>query len=148
KKLRELASRFLEEQELAGASPHTLRGHTQTLRYLLSSGLCLEHFESVDLLGMFAAELPPALQSSTVTLHLTHLCTFANWLARSHYTNMRHRAPRQSRRPKHRLLPTAEETRRMLSTLAERAAFASEGRKRTREQDYLIVRVLYETGAR
>lgn len=48
----------------------------------------------------------------------------------------------------HRALPTAEETRRIFSSLAERAASASSGRARTREQDYLIVRVLYETGAR
>jgi integrase len=48
----------------------------------------------------------------------------------------------------HRALPTAEETRRIFEALAERAAMASPGRARTREQDYLLVRVLHETGAR
>lgn len=81
-------------------------------------------------------------RSSYTPLHFRQLA------ARNHHTNMRHRAPSSSRRPKHRDLPTAEETRRLLSKLAERAAFASVGRRRTREQDYLIVRVLYETGAR
>lgn len=97
---------------------------------------------------MFAASFPPQWKSSTAKAHLVRLCTFANWLCRNHHTTMRHRAPATSRRPMHRSLPTAEETRRLLSALAERAAFASPGRARTRAQDYLIVRVLYETGAR
>jgi integrase len=147
-KIEELTARFIEEQELKGASPHTLRGFQQSASYWLESGLSLEHFESKDLLEMFAAALPPTLASSTMIVHLTRLCTFSNWCARNHYTNMRHRAPHQSRRPKHRLLPTAEETRRLLNALAERAALATVGRARTRQQDYLIVRVLYETGAR
>jgi integrase/recombinase XerD len=112
------------------------------------TGLDLADFNSIDLLGMFAAHFPPTWATSTARAHLARLATFGNWLCRNHHTNCRHRAPKQSRRPMHRALPTAEETRRILSTLAERAATASPGRARTREQDYLIVRVLYETGAR
>ncbi len=133
---------------MEGGSPGTLRLYRMTFDALDRSGLDLETFNSTDLLGMFAASLPFTWADSTARLHLTRLATFANWLCRNHYTNCRHRAPKQSRRPKHRDLPTAEETRRILSSLAERAGTATRGRARTREQDYLIVRVLYETGAR
>jgi integrase/recombinase XerD len=133
---------------LLGASPSTIRLYTQTFALLRASGLDLDSFNSLDLSGMFAATFPVSWQSSTARAHVTRLCTFANWLCRNHHTNTRHRAPKQSRRPQHRSLPTAEETRRILSSLAERAALASVGRVRTREQDYLLVRVLYETGAR
>lgn len=148
KNLNQLAECFIEERELEGASPATLRLYRMTFTQLDRSGLDLPHFNSPDLLGMFAASLPFTWSDSTARAHLTRLATFANWLARNHHTNCRHRAPKQSRRPMHRDLPTAEETRRILSSLSERAASASAGRARTREQDALIVRVLYETGTR
>lgn len=139
---------FIDERALNDASPKTVKLYSQTLALIERAGLDLEHFNSTDLLGMLAASFPPDWAGSTARAHLTRAATFGNWLARNHHTNCRHRAPKQSRRPMHRALPTAEETRRILSSLAERAATASPGRARTREQDYLIVRVLYETGAR
>lgn len=134
--------------ELAGLTPATLKLHRQTFHYLLAASLDLESFNSPDLLGMFAASFPPAWKSSTAKAHLQRLATFGNWLCRLHHTNTRHRGPSLSRRPMHRPLPTAEETRRILSKLCERAAMATPGRARTRQQDYLLVRVLSETGAR
>ena len=119
-----------------------------TFVQLARSGLDLEAFNSIDLLGMFAASFPVTWASSTARAHLIRLAAFGNWLARNHHTNCRHRAPKQNRRPQHRALPTAEETRVILKALEERAALASPGRARTRQQDALIVRVLYETGAR
>jgi integrase len=81
--------------------------------------------------------------------YIANVVTFANWCANSHYTDRHHRHERERYRPKTRDLPTASETRLIFEALRRRAD-ESKGDvfKRTRSQDELIVRVLYETGAR
>lgn len=81
--------------------------------------------------------------------YIANIVQFANWCANSHYTDRHHRHERQRYRPKLRDLPTAAETRLIFEALRRRAD-ESKGEvfKRVRRQDELIVRVLYETGAR
>jgi integrase len=117
------------------------------LRLVVRWGLTLEDFDSPNLKQTFSAHFPSGWKPSTCTAYITRVCCFGNWLARSHYTNQRHHLPAAYRRMKNRPVPTDAEVERLIEHLRARASAAS-GWQRTRQQDLLIVRVLYETGAR
>lgn len=84
--------------------------------------------------------------------YLRRIAAFGNWLSRRRYTDCRHRVPRSIARGASRLrwreLPTDDEIERLLNALRARAESATPGRRRTRERDYLVARLLVETGAR
>ena len=133
---------------MGGASPHSIKSYQHITRLLTRWRLELADFDAPDLRGRVAQHFPPGWKPSTRIHYLTLVCAFGNWLACSHYTNQRHHLPAAHRRMKDRPVPTPEETERLLASLAHRAQRSTPGRRRTREQDLLIVRLLYETGAR
>lgn len=147
KKLTELQETFLREIDEVGASAHTIRNYRQTFIHINRAGLELADFDRPELLEKFAHALPARFERSTILAYLARCARFGNWLALCHYTTRRHRAPDRPRRPKRREVMTEEETAALLESLRLRAMRADFFRQ-TYERDWLIVCVLYETGAR
>ncbi len=119
------------------------------MKYITEACITRDDLNNPNLKEKFAASLPIRMARTSKHQYIVNLVQFANWCANSHYTDRRHRHERTRYRPKVRDLPSAVETRLILETLRRRAD-ESKGEvfKRTRRQNELIVRVLYETGAR
>jgi integrase len=130
-------------------SPSYIELQRATRKYIISAGLTRDDLNKAGLKERFAETLPPRLARISKHNYIANLIQFANWCANAHYTDRRHRHERTRYRPKVRDLPTAAETRLIFETLRRRyESTKTDCFRRTRWQDELIVRVLYETGAR
>jgi integrase len=130
-------------------SPSYIELQRATRKYIISSELTRDDLNQPELKEKFAASLPPRLARISKRNYIANFIQFANWCANSHYTDRRHRHERQRYRPKTRDLPSAAETRLIFEALRRRYEDTkTDCYRRTRWQDELIVRVLYETGAR
>ncbi len=130
-------------------SPSYIELQRATFKYIIEAQLTRDDLNGPNLKQKFAESLPARMAKTSKHQYIANVVTFANWCANSHYTDRRHQHERERYRPKLRDLPTAAETRLIFEALRRRAEEAKgDVFKRTRWQDELIVRVLYETGAR
>jgi integrase len=148
--LYEFMGSYLAELEDLGRSPTTINNYERHFIRLFECWptLQIKDFDSTGFLALLEARTPTGWQKTTRGVFLVAIGTFGNWLARRKLTNTRHRATSPSRRPKWRQLPTDDEVLRLIASLSEMAKLAPEGRRRTRENNWLIVRILEETGMR
>lgn len=141
---------FLRTLRDEGASTNYLNNHRQTLAYILHANLTVADFDSNRLQEKFCeAHHAKNWATSTLEAHLVRLCTFGNYLCRSHVTNRRHRPPNRTRRAKQRDLPMPEELSKLITSLEERAKKRTLIKRRVYwERCALMVRVWIETGIR
>jgi integrase len=143
-----LQQQFLQEMDDVGASINTILNYKQTFLHFNKTTLTLEHFNSARIQEQFASTFPPTWERSTAEKHLCRIARFGNWLAANHHTRQRHRAPNARRRPKRREVMTPEEINNFLSYLRQRSHTASAFNRAAFTRDYLVVKVLHETGCR
>jgi integrase len=143
-----LTERFQLQLAIDNASESTQDLYARTFAHLHAARITLRTFERPDLLNRIKAVAPKDWQKSTLVTHLTRVVTFANWLRAEGLISRKHQAPKQTKRPKLRELPTDEEIEQLLFDLTSRSHHSTHGRRRTRTQDEIITRLLIETGAR
>jgi integrase len=147
--LAELHDGYVRSLIARDLSPSYIELHRATLRYISAAQLTREDLNTPNLKEKFAASLPARMARTSKHQYIANLIQFANWCANSHYTDRRHRHEQTRYRPKVRDLPSEVETQLIFESLHRRAEESRAGTfKRTRRQNELIVRVLYETGAR
>lgn len=139
---------FLLEKEIIDQNSYfTILAYRQTFKVL--NFLTLEDFNRLDFLEYISTTIAPRRwKKNTVYNHLQRICVFAHYLSNHHLISLWHRMPNRSRQPKLREMPELREVDYLFEKLLERFELADLGRKRTRWRDFLIARILYETGAR
>jgi integrase len=105
-------------------------------------------FEGEQFLTILDSHLPTGWKPSSRKQFILHVGLFANWLARAYRLGHRRQLPRINKKPKQRALPTDEEIEVLKATLLERSQQAKPNYEACYKQQYLIVCLLEETGAR
>jgi integrase/recombinase XerD len=144
KKLEKL---FLESKIEIGSSRSTIKKYVETFKHFDS--LTIEDFDQPNFIEISCA-LVAEKDWTKGTLHsrLAQLCAFSSFLFYNSYSKRKHRPPKFSLKPKRRDLPSSHEWELFFSALSARYESASLGRRKSRWRDYLMCRVLFESGMR
>lgn len=144
KKLEKL---FLDSKIEINSSFSTIKKYVETFK--IFDALTIEDFNAPNFIEI-ACNLVADKNWTKGTLHsrLAQLCAFSSFLFYNSFSTRKHRPPKLSLKPKRRDLPSSEEWNRFFSAMRERYESATLGRRKSRWRDYLICRVLFETGMR
>lgn len=138
---------FLREKIADGLSDKTVKGYIQTFNNF--HFLTVEDFERTNFIEFCAASVREFQWSKrTLVTRLRQVCAFNRWLFYRGVVRVVHRAPRMSNKPKRRELPTDTEWALFFDSLKQRYETSSLGRRKSRWRDYLVCRILHQTGVR
>lgn len=145
--INQYANDFLNEKIRQGFSHHTIENYLAT--FAAFSKLTIKDFDCKDFINR-ACEIVAGRKWSNSTLlqHLRRLCSFNSFLFYNSLCLRKHRAPHYKKQPKRRDLPEAHEWQKLFDFLKARYLESSLGRRWGRWRDYLVARILYETGMR
>lgn len=145
--IKKLAAEFLSEKIADGLQDSTAEKYLQMFKAF--HFLRLKDFDRCDFTEWISETVSGyKWEKTTLCNRLRQLAAFNRWLFYNNYVLRLHRAPRMSNKPKRRELPTREEWELLFDFLRERYETASLGRRRSRWRDYLVARILFETGIR
>ena len=145
--LNTLAREFLKQKFDEGVSESTLENYCKTFRAF--QFVFLKDFDRKNFIEWSAQRIADHnWTQKTLANHYRRLCCFNRFLFYNSLVLRLHRAPRCSNRPKRRELPSKLEWSLLFDSLKKRYEDATLGRRKSRWRDYLICRVLFETGVR
>ena len=145
--LSELFSEFLSEKFEQGSAAKTIELYFYTIKSF--DFITKSDFDRKDFIKYVCSEVSARNWSRrSLVNHLRRLCAFNRWLFYQSLVLRLHRAPRMSNKPRWREMPTKDEWTQLFEALKTRYESSTLGRRKSRWRDYLICRILFETGMR
>lgn len=145
--LNQYALEFLAEKIKEGLLPATIDNYLKTFQAL--SFVRLKDFDRRDFTEWLCEQLAHCKWAkNTLANRLRQLACFNRFLFYNSLVLRLHRAPIISLKPKRRELPIIEEWHLLFESLRQRYETSTLGRRKSRWRDYLVCRILHETGVR
>jgi site-specific recombinase XerD len=146
-RLSELAREFLGVKFESGLKAASITNYLQTFRAF--SFVYLKDFDRRDLTEWLAEQTAEKnWTKQTFANRVRQLYALNRWLFYQSACLRLHRPPKVSMKPKRRELPTKHEWIIFFDSLRERFEQSTLGRRKSRWRDYVLCRIMFETGMR